>query len=61
MRGNKAVPRMHRTASTAALAVVQATLWKIADAGHTGGLDAHPAEYEQRVVAFFDHALVERT
>jgi uncharacterized protein len=37
------------------------TLWKIADAGHTGGLDAHPAEYEQRVLAFFDHALVERT
>jgi dienelactone hydrolase len=35
------------------------TLWKIADAGHTGGLDAHPAEYEQRVVAFFDQALVE--
>ena len=37
------------------------TLWKIADAGHTGGLDAHPAEYEQRVLAFFDDALVERT
>jgi uncharacterized protein len=37
------------------------TLWKIADAGHTEGLDAHPAEYEQRVVAFFDHALVEPT
>lgn len=35
------------------------TLWKIADAGHTGGLDAHPAQYERRVLAFFDHALLE--
>jgi pimeloyl-ACP methyl ester carboxylesterase len=34
------------------------TLWKIADAGHTGGLGAHPAQYERRVVNFFDHALL---
>ena len=34
------------------------TLWKIADAGHTGGLDTHPEEYEQRVIAFFDRALL---
>ena len=34
------------------------TLWKIADAGHAGGLDTHPAEYEQRVIAFFDRALL---
>jgi uncharacterized protein len=34
------------------------TLWKIADAGHTGGLDAHPVEYERRVIAFFDRALL---
>jgi len=33
------------------------TLWRIADAGHTAGLDTHPEEYEQRVIAFFDHAL----
>jgi uncharacterized protein len=35
------------------------TLWKIADAGHTGGLDAHPEQYERRVIAFFDRALRE--
>jgi hypothetical protein len=27
---------------------------------HTGGIDARPAEYERRVVAFFDHALLQR-
>ena len=36
------------------------TLWKIADAGHTGGLDAHPVAYERRVVGFFDRALLPR-
>jgi hypothetical protein len=34
------------------------TLWKIADAGHTDGLAAHPRDYEGRVIAFFDHALL---
>jgi hypothetical protein len=34
------------------------TLWKIGDAGHTGGLVTHPAEYERRVVGFFDKALL---
>jgi uncharacterized protein len=34
------------------------TLWEISDAGHTGGLEAHPQQYEQRVVAFFDDALL---
>lgn len=33
-------------------------LWEISDAGHTDGLAAHPREYEQRVVAFFDQALL---
>lgn len=33
-------------------------LWRIADAGHTGGIDTQPKEYERRVVAFFDHALL---
>ena len=32
-------------------------LWEIADATHTGGITAHPAEYERRVVAFFDRYL----
>jgi dienelactone hydrolase len=34
------------------------TLWEIPDADHTGGLAAHPREYEQRVVGFFDRALL---
>jgi uncharacterized protein len=32
-------------------------LWKIPEATHTGGLDARPAEYERRVVSFFDRSL----
>jgi uncharacterized protein len=35
-------------------------LWKT-DSGHTGGYDADPQEYEQRVVAFFDQALLQGT
>jgi dienelactone hydrolase len=34
-----------------------ATLWEIPEAGHVGGIDARPREYEQRVVGFFDEAL----
>ena len=34
------------------------TLWKIDEAGHVGGFEARPGEYEQRVVAFFDRALL---
>jgi fermentation-respiration switch protein FrsA (DUF1100 family) len=34
-------------------------LWKIPEAGHVGGLDARPAEYERRVVGFFDHWLLD--
>jgi fermentation-respiration switch protein FrsA (DUF1100 family) len=33
-------------------------LWEIPEAGHVGGFDARPAEYEQRVVRFFDRALL---
>ena len=33
------------------------TLWEIPESGHTGGLTARPAEYERRVVGFFDRAL----
>jgi uncharacterized protein len=35
------------------------TLWQIPEAGHTGGIEARPREYEERVVAFFDQALLE--
>jgi fermentation-respiration switch protein FrsA (DUF1100 family) len=34
------------------------TLWEIPDAGHTAGIRAQPAQYEQRVIAFFDQALL---
>ena len=34
------------------------TLWKIDEAGHVGGFEARPGEYEQRVAAFFDRALL---
>jgi hypothetical protein len=31
--------------------------WNLPDAHHTAALREHPAEYERRVVAFFDEAL----
>jgi hypothetical protein len=34
-------------------------IWKVPGSGHTGGLEAQPAEYERRVVAFLDEALLE--
>jgi uncharacterized protein len=34
------------------------TLWEIPEAGHTGGLDARPQQYERRVIAFFHKALL---
>jgi pimeloyl-ACP methyl ester carboxylesterase len=33
--------------------------WKITEAGHTGGYAARPREYARRLVAFFDHALLD--
>jgi hypothetical protein len=36
------------------------TMWEIPGAGHTGGISAAPAEYERRVVGFFDRALAAR-
>ena len=33
-------------------------IWKVAGAGHTGGIDVQPAQYERRVIAFFDRALL---
>ena len=35
--------------------------WKVPGSKHTGGIDARPAEYEQRVIAFFDRALLGAT
>jgi hypothetical protein len=34
-----------------------ATLWEIPESGHVGGQKARPAEYERRVVGFFDKEL----
>jgi hypothetical protein len=34
-------------------------LWRIPGASHTAGIDSHPHEYERRVVAFFDRALLD--
>jgi uncharacterized protein len=33
-------------------------IWEVRGASHTGGIDIHPRKYEQRVIAFFDHALL---
>jgi fermentation-respiration switch protein FrsA (DUF1100 family) len=41
----------------AGAAGANATLWEIPEASHVGGIDARPAEYERRVVGFFDAAL----
>jgi hypothetical protein len=34
-----------------------AEVWEMPDAMHMAGLQAHPREYERRVVGFFDQAL----
>ena len=34
-------------------------IWNVDGSDHTGGLDARPAEYERRVVAFFDRSLLQ--
>jgi dienelactone hydrolase len=33
-------------------------IWQVAGASHTGGIDASPREYDRRVTAFFDAALL---
>ncbi len=33
------------------------TIWRIPSAGHGGGLEVRPREYEKRVTRFFDEAL----
>jgi fermentation-respiration switch protein FrsA (DUF1100 family) len=32
--------------------------WQVPGASHTGGIDVHPRDYERRVIAFFDRALL---
>src|SRR6266511_1155084 len=36
------------------------SIWQVPGSRHTGGIDARPVEYEQRVIAFFDSALPKR-
>jgi hypothetical protein len=50
--GDESLNRVYRAAGGPT-----ATLWEIPRAGHTAGLSAVPAEYERRVVSFFDAAL----
>jgi hypothetical protein len=33
-------------------------IWRVPGADHTGGLEAQPAEFERRVIGFFDRALL---
>jgi pimeloyl-ACP methyl ester carboxylesterase len=35
-------------------------IWLVPGSDHTGGIDARPAEYERRVIGFFDRALLDR-
>ncbi len=55
MEGNadEALNRVYRDAGGASV-----TLWEIPRAGHTAGISAVPAEYERRIVEFFDRALL---
>jgi fermentation-respiration switch protein FrsA (DUF1100 family) len=34
------------------------SIWKVPGSKHTGGINARPAEYERRVIGFFDRTLV---
>lgn len=36
-------------------------IWNVPNSGHTGGIKAQPREYEERVIAFFDRALLRAT
>jgi pimeloyl-ACP methyl ester carboxylesterase len=42
----------------AAAAGSTASVWELSNADHTGGLDANPAAYEQRISRFLDRALL---
>jgi fermentation-respiration switch protein FrsA (DUF1100 family) len=51
--GEELNPDYFRAASTPKL------LWRIPEAGHVGGIEARPNEYERRVVGFLNSALIE--
>jgi fermentation-respiration switch protein FrsA (DUF1100 family) len=52
--GEELNPAYYRAASA------PKTLWKLPEAGHAGGFQARPHEYERRVTRFFDQALLGR-
>jgi hypothetical protein len=52
--GEELSPEYYRAAS------VPKSLWRIDEAHHVGGYEARPAQYEARLVEFFDHALLGR-
>ena len=37
----------------------QKEIWEVPDAGHVGGLEARPEDYERRIIGFFDDALLD--
>ena len=37
------------------------TVWRVDEAEHVGGFDARPREYEERVIGFFDQALLKES
>ena len=37
------------------------TVWRVDEAEHVGGFDARPREYEERVIGFFDQALLQES
>ena len=52
--GEELNPAYYRAASAPKM------LWKLPEAGHVGGFQARPHEYERRVTRFFDQALLGR-
>jgi uncharacterized protein len=48
------------TPDYARIAGPDASLWSVADAPHIKAIETAPAEYERRVIGFFDDALLER-
>ena len=54
--GNVAAER-HAARYIASASPETVEVWVVPDTGHTGALDTHPAEWEQRVTAFLDDAL----
>ena len=53
---------VERPANEAFYAAARGTkeLWEVPGSGHTKGIEAQPAEYERRVVGFFDRTLLRR-